>query len=62
MWHKIANIILRNRFFILGAITLMTVFFGYYAATALKKVNLRHNVSFLILHSRKKRLIQLNEK
>lgn len=39
MWHKIANIILRNRFFILGAITLMTVFFGYYAATALKLEN-----------------------
>lgn len=39
MWQKIANIILRNRFFILGAITLMTVFFGYYAATALKLEN-----------------------
>jgi uncharacterized protein len=39
MWHKIANIILRNRFFILGAITLMTVFFGYYAATGLKLEN-----------------------
>jgi predicted RND superfamily exporter protein len=39
MWHKIANIILRNRFFIIGAITLITVFFGYYAATALKLEN-----------------------
>jgi hypothetical protein len=39
MWHKLANIILRNRFFILGAITLMTVFFGYYAATGLKLEN-----------------------
>ena len=29
MWQSIANIILRNRFTILGVITLMTVFLGY---------------------------------
>lgn len=39
MWQRIANIILRNRFFILGLITLMTVFFGYYALTGLKLDN-----------------------
>lgn len=39
MWHKIANFILKNRFFILGAITLLTVFFGYYAATSLRMEN-----------------------
>jgi predicted RND superfamily exporter protein len=36
MWQQIANLILRNRFFILGLITLLTVFFGYYAITGLK--------------------------
>ncbi|MFT7344061.1 MAG: putative RND superfamily exporter protein [Lentimonas sp.] len=36
MWQKIANLILRNRLFILGVITLLTVFFGYYAITGLK--------------------------
>ena len=39
MWRKISNFILRNRFFILGSITLLTVFFGYYAVTALKLEN-----------------------
>lgn len=39
MWHKIANFILKNRFFILGVITLLTVFFGYYAATSLRMEN-----------------------
>jgi uncharacterized protein len=39
MWQQIANLILRNRFFILGIITLMTVFFGYYAITGLKLDN-----------------------
>ena len=39
MWQQIANIILRNRFFILGIITLLTVFFGYYAVTELKLEN-----------------------
>ena len=39
MWRKIANFILRNRFFILGVITLLTVFFGYYAITGLKLEN-----------------------
>lgn len=36
MWQKIANLILRNRLFIIGIITLMTVFFGYHAITGLK--------------------------
>ncbi len=36
MWQRIANVILRNRLFILGVITLLTVFFGYYAITGLK--------------------------
>lgn len=36
MWQKIANLILRNRIFILGIITLLTVFFGYFALTGLK--------------------------
>ncbi|MDP4684005.1 MAG: efflux RND transporter permease subunit [Crocinitomicaceae bacterium] len=39
MWRFIANFILRNRFFILGAIALITVFFGYYAITQLKLEN-----------------------
>ena len=39
MWSKIANFILRNRFFLLGVITLLTVFFGYYAFTSLKLEN-----------------------
>jgi predicted RND superfamily exporter protein len=43
MWQSIANIILRNRFFIIGVITLMTVFFGYYAITALKLEN-KHGI------------------
>jgi uncharacterized protein len=39
MWQKLANFILRNRFFILGIITLLTVFFGFYAITALNLDN-----------------------
>ena len=39
MWKKIADFILRNRFFILGLITLITVFFAYYAITGLKLEN-----------------------
>lgn len=39
MWQFIANIILRNRFLIIGALTLLTVFFGYNAATGLKLDN-----------------------
>lgn len=39
MWQSIANIILRNRFIIIGVITLMTVFFGYHALTGLKLDN-----------------------
>lgn len=36
MWNKIANIILRNRFLILGIHALLTVLFGYYTITGLK--------------------------
>ena len=39
MWQGIAKIILRNRFIIIGLITLMTVFFGYNAATGLEMDN-----------------------
>ncbi len=39
MWQSIANIILRNRFVIIGIITLLTVFFGYHALTGLKLDN-----------------------
>lgn len=39
MWQWIANIILRNRFIILGAITLITVFLGYHAFTSLNLDN-----------------------
>src|SRR3989338_1977633 len=39
MWQVIANIILRNRFIILGALTLLTVFFGYHAFSGLKLDN-----------------------
>ncbi len=39
MWQLIANKILRNRFLIIGIITLMTVFFGYQAVTGLKLDN-----------------------
>ena len=39
MWQGIANFILRNRFFILGVITLITVAFGYSALTNLKLDN-----------------------
>ena len=36
MWNKLANIILRNRFLILGVHALLTVLFGYYTITGLK--------------------------
>ena len=39
MWQGIANLILRNRFLILGAITLITIAFGYSAVTKLKLDN-----------------------
>jgi predicted RND superfamily exporter protein len=39
MWHRVANLILRNRFFVLGTITLLTVFLGYYALNELKLDN-----------------------
>ena len=39
MWQWIANFILRNRFIILGAITLITVFLGYHAYTSLNLDN-----------------------
>lgn len=39
MWKNIADIILRNRFSILGVITLITVFFAYHAFTGLKLEN-----------------------
>lgn len=36
MWRKFATLILKNRLFILCIITILTVFFGYYAVTSLK--------------------------
>ena len=39
MWKKIADFILRNRFFILGIITLITIFFAFKAFTGLKLEN-----------------------
>jgi predicted RND superfamily exporter protein len=36
MWNKLANIILRNRFLILGIHALLTVLFGYFTITGLK--------------------------
>ena len=36
MWRKFASLILRNRLFILSIITILTVFFGYYAFFSLK--------------------------
>lgn len=39
MWQLLANIILRNKFLIIGILTLLTVFFGYEAATSLKLDN-----------------------
>ena len=39
MWGKFASIILRNRLYILAIITLLTVFFGYFAFTSLKVDN-----------------------
>jgi predicted RND superfamily exporter protein len=39
MWQSIANIILRNKFIIIGVLTLMTVFFGYQAFSGLELDN-----------------------
>ncbi|GAB5419300.1 MAG: hypothetical protein Crog4KO_27290 [Crocinitomicaceae bacterium] len=39
MWQSIANIILRNKFIIIGILALMTVFFGYHAVTGLELDN-----------------------
>ena len=39
MWNRLANIVLRNRFLILGIFSMLTVLFGYYAATKLKIEN-----------------------
>lgn len=39
MWQSIANIILRNRFIIIGVLTLLTVFFGYNVLSGLKLDN-----------------------
>lgn len=39
MWQSIANIILRNRFIIIGILVLLTTFFGYHAMTGLELDN-----------------------
>jgi len=39
MWQVLANIILRNKFIIIGVIALITVFLGYHAVTGLKLDN-----------------------
>ena len=39
MWSKVASLILRNRLFILAIVALITIFFGYFAATSLKVDN-----------------------
>jgi predicted RND superfamily exporter protein len=39
MWQSIANIILRNRFIIIGILALLTTFFGYHAVTGLELDN-----------------------
>jgi hypothetical protein len=39
MWNSIANFILKFRFLVLGAITLLTVYLGYYAVTGLRMEN-----------------------
>lgn len=39
MWQSIANIILRNKFIIIGILTLVTVFFGYQAFSGLELDN-----------------------
>lgn len=39
MWFKLSQIILRNRFLILSIILVITIFFGYFAATSLKLDN-----------------------
>ncbi len=39
MWNSIANFILKFRFLVLGLITLITVYLGYYAVTGIKMEN-----------------------
>ena len=39
MWNSLASIILRNRLFIIAIVIILTVFFGYFAATSLKVDN-----------------------
>lgn len=39
MWNRIANFILKFRFLVLGAITLLTVYLGYHAVTGLRMEN-----------------------
>lgn len=39
MWFKLSQLILRNRIIILSIITLLTVFFGYFALTSLEMDN-----------------------
>ena len=39
MWQSIANIILRNRFTIIGILILLTLFFGYNVISGLKLDN-----------------------
>lgn len=39
MWQSIANIILRNKFIIIGALALVTVYFGYHAISGLELDN-----------------------
>lgn len=39
MWQSIANIILRNKFVIIGFLALVTVFFGYQAYSGLELDN-----------------------
>ena len=39
MWNKIANIVLKNRWFIVAIIVILTIFFGYFAFTSLRVDN-----------------------
>ena len=36
MWHKIANLILKNRWFIISLLLIALVFFGYFAFSGIK--------------------------
>ena len=61
MWLSIANIILRNRFTIIGILALFTIFFGYQAMSGLKLDNkygilLPDNATAKIDHDRFKEL------